>query len=158
MMMMMMQVSQTNSLTHSLDVLFFYLLMTAVGIHLLDPDETPATRADWLDPVLAFCSHANKIVAFEPMFPFRFNHGDEAHFYERDEIELVDQTIVTLPTYYSLDYNPTTGVTTVVVKGQAGMTQAEYLALTTVVDDSGAASHNNYMIALVAMMAVSAFM
>ena len=97
----------------------------------MDPQEIPATRPEWVNPVLVYCTFDSKIVAFEPMFPFHFNHGTESQSYKRENIEAVEPSIATMPTFYSLDYNADTGATTVVVKGKSAITQAEWEALTT---------------------------
>lgn len=98
-----------------------------MGLHLLDPKETPATPEEWVDPVLVYCTYAEEIVAFEPMWPFRFNHGDESHTYSREITEMVEPiTHPTLPNFYSIEYDAETGVTTVTVKGKSAISQDEF--------------------------------
>ena len=52
------------------------------------------------------------------MFPVEFVTGDSEKFYESSET-YVAQTIVSLPSYWSMAYKPETGVTTLVIKGKA---------------------------------------
>lgn len=52
------------------------------------------------------------------MFPVEFVTGDSEKFYESNET-YASQTIVSLPSYWSMTYNPDTGVTTLVMKGKA---------------------------------------
>ena len=96
-----------------------------MGTHVFHPDETPATQAEWNEPVLVYCTHGPTIVAFESMFPFKYNHGDTDHFWERS-IEMVNQDITTLPTYHSVAYEASTGVTTIVVKGKSATPSSEF--------------------------------
>ena len=52
------------------------------------------------------------------MFPVEFVTGDSEKFYESNET-YVSQTVVSLPSYWSMTYNPDTGVTTLVLEGKA---------------------------------------
>lgn len=53
------------------------------------------------------------------MFPVEFVTGGTANFYEEELVEYASQTIVSLPSYWSMSYNPEDGVTTLVIKGMA---------------------------------------
>lgn len=44
---------------------------------------------------------------------------DDAVSYVKEGITYVDQTIMSLPNYYSFDYDPTTGIVVQVMKGMA---------------------------------------
>ena len=52
------------------------------------------------------------------MFPVEFVTGESENFYESSET-YVSQTVVSLPSYWSMEYNPDTGVTTLVLEGKA---------------------------------------
>ena len=52
------------------------------------------------------------------MIPVEFVTGDEAKFYEANE-EYTSQTVTSLPSYWSISYDPEDGVTTLVMKGKA---------------------------------------
>lgn len=52
------------------------------------------------------------------MIPFEFVTGDSENFFESNET-YVSQTIVSLPSYWSMTYKPETGVTTLVIKGMS---------------------------------------
>lgn len=52
------------------------------------------------------------------MFPVEFVTGSDATFYE-EEVTYVSQTIDSLPSYWSMEYNPADGVTTLIMKGKA---------------------------------------
>ena len=55
---------------------------------------------------------------WEPMYPV--SHMEPV-FFEVSDLKYVDQTIMSLPIYYSFDYDPTTGKITQVMKGPAEM-------------------------------------
>lgn len=63
-------------------------------------------------------SFVGGIQFWEPMFPVEFVTGDSEKMYESYET-YVSQTIVSLPSYWSMTYNPETGVTTLVIEGKA---------------------------------------
>ena len=54
---------------------------------------------------------------WEPMYPLT----EDAVNFVNDGITYVDQTVPSLPSYYSFDYDPATGVIVQVMKGMAEM-------------------------------------
>mmetsp|Transcript_68 Transcript_68/g.52 ORF Transcript_68/g.52 Transcript_68/m.52 type:complete len:80 (-) Transcript_68:246-485(-) len=63
-------------------------------------------------------SYHGTIQFWEPMFPLSFVMGDEAKMVEFNET-YVSQTIKSLPSYWSMAYNPSDGITTLIMKGEA---------------------------------------
>lgn len=99
---------------------FSAALDTAVpgeGVHAWDFENT-AEVSDWDKPLLIEGLYDGGIQFWEPMFPVEFVTGDSEKFYESTET-YVSQTIVSLPSYWSMAYNPDTGVTTLVLEGKA---------------------------------------
>lgn len=52
------------------------------------------------------------------MFPYTFVSGDSVNFYEED-MAYVSQTKKELPSYWSMEYDPNDGFTTLIMKGKA---------------------------------------
>jgi hypothetical protein len=97
-----------------------------MGMHAFHPDDVPATPADWLIPTYVICSYDSQINAVEPMLPFHFFSGDVNQFYEKKDIEYVEQSSAYLPTYYSAEFNAETKVVTVVLRGQSYTCKEEF--------------------------------
>lgn len=87
------------------------------GIHAWDHDATELTE-NWVKPLLVTGLYGADINFWEPMFPYEFVSGDSETFYEESP-EYVSQTITTLPSYWSLRYDPETEETTLIMKGKA---------------------------------------
>jgi hypothetical protein len=122
-------------------------------------NEAPATPADWNVPVLVYCTHKSQIIAFESMFPFHFNHGDDTNFWDRS-IDMVDQDVETLPTYHSVAYDPTTKITTLVVKGKSALSQSEFgekveFTSTKTTEPSGTASASSSSLKIISLLIAS---
>lgn len=122
---------------------FAYQLKDAVvnmGMHSWDPNQEPLTPEEWIDPIFLVCSYDSEIVASEPMMPFHYTVGDVDQFYEED-LEYVEQTIPTLPTYYSIKYDASVPQTTIVMKGPSNLCRDEFelasMAGSDQADDSG---------------------
>ncbi len=52
------------------------------------------------------------------MYPFTFGSGDEEQMVEFNQT-YVSQTITSLPSYWSMTYTPSDGLTTLIMKGKA---------------------------------------
>jgi len=87
------------------------------GLHVFDKDGAPNAE-DWKEPILIMGSYHGTIQFWEPMFPLSFVMGDEAKMVEFNET-YVSQTIKSLPSYWSMAYNPSDGITTLIMKGEA---------------------------------------
>jgi hypothetical protein len=96
-----------------------------MGMHAFDIVNAPESPELWSDPTYVIVTHDSQIIAVEPMLPFRFVAGDEDAFYETEET-YVEQSIPELPYYYSADYDATSHITTVVMKGMSNLCQAEF--------------------------------
>mmetsp|Transcript_21359 Transcript_21359/g.43106 ORF Transcript_21359/g.43106 Transcript_21359/m.43106 type:complete len:323 (-) Transcript_21359:135-1103(-) len=87
------------------------------GLHAWDHAEA-APVGDWINPLLITGLYGGGNNFWEPMFPYEFVSGDVENFYDESP-EYVSQTIISLPSYWSMHYNPTSGVTTLIMKGTA---------------------------------------
>jgi hypothetical protein len=97
-----------------------YRLDSAVpgdGLHAWDQNAS-APVADWLNPILITGLYGGGNTFWEPMIPYEFVSGDSNNFYE-ESTEYVSKTIVGLPSYWSMRYNPDSSVTTILIKGNA---------------------------------------
>jgi len=97
-----------------------YSLDTAVpgeGLHSWNQTEA-ASAGDWFNPLLVTGLYGGGVQFWEPMFPYEFSSGDTANFYD-EAPTYVSQTIVSLPSYWSLGYDPDSAVTTLTIKGKA---------------------------------------
>ena len=77
-----------------------------------------ASVGDWFNPLLVTGLYGGGVQFWEPMFPYEFSSGDTANFYD-EAPTYVSQTIVSLPSYWSLGYDPDSEVTTLTIKGKA---------------------------------------
>ncbi|KAL7581016.1 hypothetical protein ACA910_005825 [Epithemia clementina (nom. ined.)] len=96
-----------------------------MGTHGGNPQTEPNHPNNWTEPQLYFTSFDGSICAVEPMFPFNYASGDKPRFYE-EYIEYEVQTLITLPAYYSISFNPTNQITTIVMKGKAAICKEEF--------------------------------
>ena len=105
-----------------------YEAVQHMGMHCFHPDDVAATPAEWLTPVWVICSYGGQINAVEPMLPFHFISGDDNQFYEKKDIEYVEQSSAYpyLPTYYSVDFDSETKVVTIVLKGKSYTCKDEF--------------------------------
>jgi hypothetical protein len=97
-----------------------------MGMHAFHPDDVPATAAEWLTPTYVICSYDQQINAVEPMLPLQFFRGDVDQFYERNDIEYVEQSFAYLPTYFSAKFNAETKLVTVALKGKSYTCKEEF--------------------------------
>jgi hypothetical protein len=97
-----------------------------MGMHAFHPDDIPATPADWLNPTYVICSYDQQISGIEAMMPLHFFSGDVNQFYEKKDIEYVEQSSAYLPTYFSAEFNTETKVVTVVLRGQSYTCKEEF--------------------------------
>lgn len=97
-----------------------------MGLHSLDFSKMPNVTGSWYDPVYIICTHDSKVVAVEPMFPYTYVSGDEDRFHGEDLI-YVEQSISTLPHYYSVEYKASTGRTNLVLKGLSNVCSQDEL-------------------------------
>ena len=85
------------------------------GIHAIDTRDLIGST-EWRNPSLVMGYYGGLPSFWEPMYPL----VDAVNFVNSD-ITYVDQTVPSLPSYYSFDYDPTTGVIVQVMKGMAEM-------------------------------------
>ena len=108
------------SLYHSSLVPIIYRLPTSgvpkSGIHAIDTRDLIGS-AEWRNPSLVMGYYGGLPAFWEPMYPLT---ADAVNFV-KDGITYVDQTVPSLPSYYSYDYDPATGVIVQVMKGMAEM-------------------------------------
>ena len=100
--------------------IFTHGIDTAVpgeGLHAYDHVNLVPVQS-WFDPVLIIGTYDGGINFWEPMFPIEFSVGDTENFYEESP-EYVSQTVTSLPSYWSMHYDPETEVTTLTMKGEA---------------------------------------
>ena len=86
------------------------------GLHASNLTEA-ASVEDWVNPILVTGLYGGGVQFWEPMFPYEFSSGDTANFYD-EAPTYVSQTIVSLPSYWSLGYDPDSEVTTLTIKGK----------------------------------------
>jgi len=85
------------------------------GTHIIDTRDL-GPPDEWRKPSLVMGYYGGLMAFWEPMYPV--SHMEPV-FFEVSGLKYVDQTIMSLPTYYSFDYDPTTGKITQVMKGPA---------------------------------------
>lgn len=107
-----------------------------MGMHSWNNEQEPATPEEWINPIFIICSYDSQIVGVEPMIPFHYTTGDQDQFWE-ENIEYVEQTISSLPYYYSNEYDAATGTTTTILQGQSNICQAEFEELALLGDQQG---------------------
>lgn len=89
-----------------------------MGGHAWNFETEPASPQDWKDPIWIMGPYDGGMGDYEPMFPLSFVTGDQDNFYE-ESLSYVGQTIEELPTYYSVEYKPRNGYTSVTFKGKS---------------------------------------
>mmetsp|Transcript_31763 Transcript_31763/g.57498 ORF Transcript_31763/g.57498 Transcript_31763/m.57498 type:complete len:312 (+) Transcript_31763:26-961(+) len=88
----------------------------ASGTHCWDFLTNPNSVESWVDPVLIMGTYDAKIAFWEPMAPLSFVTGVNDTYYSA-EVNYQGQTIKTLPTEYSIEYDATTGRATIILNG-----------------------------------------
>ena len=99
-----------------------------MGGHAYDPAKQPASAAEWIEPVIVMGAYNGSNIFYEPMPPLSFVSGDVDHFWEED-IVYANQKTENLATYSSVEYNATTGYTTMSFKGKSSICKEEFDAL-----------------------------
>ena len=93
-------------------------MIPLMGGHTWNPNQLPPSSLEWVKPIWIMGPYDGGLIDYEPMIPFSFMTGqDDKEFTE--SLNYVGQTIDELPTSYTVKYNATSGVTTVVLKGSA---------------------------------------
>lgn len=108
-----------DHLSSSLSTLFYRIPNSGVpksGIHAIDTRDLIGS-AEWRNPSLVMGYYGGLPSFWEPMYPLT----QEPVNYVSSDITYVDQTVPSLPSYYSYDYDPTTGVIVQIMKGLAEM-------------------------------------
>lgn len=108
----------TSSILANMPEKFTCDLETALpvsGIHCWDFSKNPAPSS-WADPVLVMGSYDATVAFFEPMVPLSFVTGHTDHYYS-EQVDYQGQTIKTLPSEYSINYEANTGRATITLKG-----------------------------------------
>lgn len=89
-----------------------------MGGHAWNSDQEPPSSNEWVDPIWIMGPYDGGIVDYEPMIPLAFVVGDTDH--EHSESLIYEgQTIYELPSSYSVEYDATTGMTTVTLIGSS---------------------------------------
>jgi len=97
-------------------------LATAVpgeGVHAWDFDKV-TNQNNWTEPILILGTYNGNIRFWEPMVPVTFHIGSQNEFYE-ENVTYVAQTIIELPSFYSVVYNAASGLTTLTIKGKSAV-------------------------------------
>jgi hypothetical protein len=84
------------------------------GIHSWNKVAQPATTAAWTEPFFITGGYNGALVFWEPMIPLEMVTGSENLFYE-ETVAFTGTVDPSLPTYYSVAYNATTGYTVVTI-------------------------------------------
>jgi len=97
--------------------LFAPIAVPGLGQHASNFTDAPPAD-EWFEPTLMTGLYGGDLIFFEPMVPYEFVSGDTANFYDEAPVYFL-QTIMSLPSYWSLKYDPDTQYTTVTIKGKA---------------------------------------
>eukprot|EP00533_Pseudo-nitzschia_delicatissima_P008737 CAMPEP_0116095088 /NCGR_PEP_ID=MMETSP0327-20121206/9477_1 /TAXON_ID=44447 /ORGANISM="Pseudo-nitzschia delicatissima, Strain B596" /LENGTH=369 /DNA_ID=CAMNT_0003586733 /DNA_START=343 /DNA_END=1452 /DNA_ORIENTATION=- len=92
-------------------------MIPLMGGHTWNPNQLPPSSLEWAKPIWIMGPYDGGLIDYEPMIPFSFMTGEDKEFTEA--LDYVGQTIDELPTSYTVKYDATSGVTTVVLKGSA---------------------------------------
>lgn len=84
------------------------------GTHAIDTRDLIGSP-EWRNPSLVMGYYKGQQSFWEPMYPLT----DDAVSLVKEDITYVDQNVPSLPSYYSFDYDPTTGVIVQIMKGIA---------------------------------------
>jgi len=87
------------------------------GLHAFN-NAAAAPVLDWFNPLLIMGLYDGQISFWESMFPAEFVSGEMVNSYS-ESVTYVSQTIVGLPFYWSMDYDPDSGFTTLTMEGNA---------------------------------------
>jgi len=100
-------------------------LSTAVageGVHAWDFDKV-TDQNNWTEPLLIIGTYDGNIRFWEPMVPLTFLMGSQNEFYE-EHITYEAQTIMELPSSYSVAYDAASGLTTLTMRGTSAVCNA----------------------------------
>lgn len=93
-------------------------MLPLMGGHAWNPSQEPLSNLEWDTPIWIMGPYDGGIVDYEPMIPLAFVVGDTDH--EHSESLIYEgQTIYELPSSYSVEYDATTGMTTVTLIGSS---------------------------------------
>ena len=109
----------TDHISSSLSTFLYRIPNSGVpksGIHAIDTRDLIGSP-EWRNPSLVMGYYGGLPSFWEPMYPLTQDMVN----YVNSDITYVDQTVPSLPSYYSYDYDPTTGVIVQVMKGLAEM-------------------------------------
>eukprot|EP00568_Trieres_chinensis_P014653 CAMPEP_0183318872 /NCGR_PEP_ID=MMETSP0160_2-20130417/61923_1 /TAXON_ID=2839 ORGANISM="Odontella Sinensis, Strain Grunow 1884" /NCGR_SAMPLE_ID=MMETSP0160_2 /ASSEMBLY_ACC=CAM_ASM_000250 /LENGTH=306 /DNA_ID=CAMNT_0025485229 /DNA_START=9 /DNA_END=929 /DNA_ORIENTATION=- len=90
-----------------------------MGLHCWNWDASPEAQ-DWVDPIFIMGSYDSKIAFWEPMVPLSFITGAEANKYE-EILEYHSQTIESLPYNFTIQYDPYTKGTSLIMFGKSNV-------------------------------------
>jgi hypothetical protein len=93
-------------------------MIPLMGGHAWNPSHEPDSVETWDTPVWLMGPYDGGIVDFEPMIPLKFIIGDTDHEYS-ESLVYEGQTIDELPSSYSVNYDATTSITTLVLVGSS---------------------------------------
>lgn len=91
-----------------------------MGGHAWDPDQQPADAMSWMEPVWTMGTYDGSVVFYEPMTPLSFVTGDEDTYFEED-LSYESQSVINLPTKYSVAYDSMTKDITVHFEGPSAV-------------------------------------
>jgi len=92
-------------------------MVPLMGGHAWDEANQPSPEKPFVDPVWVMGTYDKDIAFYEPMLPLSFITGNDDSFFE-DSLTYADQTINSLPSYYSVDYDASTKMSTLTFKGE----------------------------------------
>jgi hypothetical protein len=93
-------------------------MVPLMGGHAWNPSHEPLSSLEWDTPVWVMGPYDGGIVDYEPMIPLAFVIGDTNHEHS-ESLAYEGQTIDDLPSSYSVNYDTTTSMTTVVLVGSS---------------------------------------
>ena len=93
-------------------------MVPLMGGHAWNPSHEPLSSLKWDTPVWVMGPYDGGIVDYEPMIPLAFVIGDTDHEHS-ESLVYEGQTFDELPSSYSVNYDATTSVTTVVLVGSS---------------------------------------
>jgi len=89
-----------------------------MGGHAWNPSHEPESFLKWDTPVWIMGPYGGNIIDYEPMIPLVFVIGDTDHEYS-ESLVYEGQTFDELPSSYSVNYDATTSMTTLVLVGSS---------------------------------------
>jgi len=93
-------------------------MVPLMGGHAWNPSDEPPSFLEWDTPVWVMGPYDGGIVDYEPMIPLAFITGDTDHEHS-ESLVYEGQTFDELPSSYSVKYDATTSMTTVVLVGSS---------------------------------------